>query len=475
MRIAAGPAPAGRALLALTATSVVCLASSAQAMAARGLELGFSDPAFNTSAREEALDRAVAAGGEIVRLHIDWSRVASQPPTNPANPADPAYRFADVDSSVRAASGRGLEVVLEVSRTPSWAEGIGRPADAPAGTWRPDAAAYGQFARAVATRYGGGYSPALGQPPLPRVSRYQTWNEPNLATYLTPQGDDARSDAARIYRDLLTAFYHGVKGADPANVVITAGTAPYGGNTQSGRPRTHPVTFLRELLCLNGASLADAGCSGPVPFDVLAHHPINAGDPFDHAANPNDATTPDIDRIRGVLSEAEQRGRVLPGKHPVWVTEFWWESDPPDSTYGVREKVHARYIAEALYLFWKQRVSLVLGLQLTDSPIDQAAPGDSFQTGLWFADGRAKRALTAFRFPLVAIQTRRATKVWGRSPQAGTLRIEARRGKRWKNAALLQVGAGEVFRAKVPGRKRVRVRARVGTERSLSYRATDGA
>jgi hypothetical protein len=208
-----------------------------------------------------------------------------------------------------------------------------------------------------------------------------------------------------------------------------------------------------------------------VPFDALAHHPINAGSPFAHADDPNDATTPDIGRIRDVLREAEGRGTVAPGRHPVWVTEFWWESDPPDGTYGVPAKTHARYVAEALYLFWKQKVPLALWLQLADAPIDPSAPGESFQTGLFFDDGSAKRALKAYRFPLVAIRGRRATKVWGIAPAAGRVVIERRRGKRWRRIARVEAAAGEVFRAKSRGRARIKVRARVGGERSLPYRA----
>jgi hypothetical protein len=437
------------------------------ALAARGLTVGFGDPAFRDGGRERALDLSVAAGAKVVRIGVDWSAVAPNRPLTPTNPADPAYRFAGVDAAVRAAAARGLDVLLEVGRAPAWAEGPGRPstAEARAGTWRPDPAAFGQFARAVASRYAGNFSPAPTQPALPGVSRYQAWNEPNLSAYLTPQGSADRPEAAAIYRDLLAAFADGVKSVNGGATVVTAGTAPYGGATASGSQRSHPVSFLRELFCLNG----DGGC-GQVRFDVLAHHPINAGDPFAGADDPRDATTPDLGRVRDVLREAERRGTVADGRHPVWVTEFWWETDPPDSTYGVPERVQARYTAEALYLFWKQRVPLVLGLQLADSPMDPAAPGDSFQTGLYFEDGRAKDSLKAFRFPLVAIRGKRAIRAWTRSPAGGKLRIERRRKGRWRAVERERVAAGEVFRARIKGAKRAKLRARVRGERSLRYK-----
>jgi hypothetical protein len=322
----------------------------------------------------------------------------------------------------------------------------------------------------VARRYSGAFAAGPGQPTLPRVTRYQAGNEPNLATYLTPQWNGDTPEAARIYRQLLTRFYAAVKGADQQNLVITAGTAPYG--DEPGGRRIRPLTFLRELLCLNGSSLAEAGCEARVPFDVLAHHPINAGSPFESADDPADVTTSDIGQVRKVLRKAERTGTVLPaGRHPIWVTEFWWESNPPDSQYGISEKKHARYTAEALYLFWKQRVPLALGLQLVDSPIDTAAPGNSFQTGLFFVDGRAKDALSAFRFPIVAVRDRRTTKVWGRTPAAGKLVIEHRLGQGWRPFKRLRVDRGEIFRGRLDAGGKPRVRARVRGERSLSYRA----
>lgn len=464
---------AARRIAALAAFAIAALGSSGQAAQAGQLTLGFGDPAFSGAGRDAALDLSVQADARVVRLAVGWSRVAPQRPADPANPADPAYRFAEVDAAVRTASDRGLDVLLEVSRAPGWAEGLARPADAPAGTWRPDPEAYGQFARALARRYSGAFSPGLAQPALPKVGRYQAWNEPNLTTYLSPQGDGGAPESARIYRALLTSFYAGVKSVDPGNLVVSAGTSPYGGTTQGGRPRSHPVEFVRELLCLNGGSLAEAGCDGPVPLDVLAHHPINAGRPFDSAENPADATTPDIGRIRNVLRDAERKGRVSAGSHPIWVTEFWWESNPPDDVYGVPEKTQARYISEALYLFWKQRVPVVLGLQLADAPIDGADPGSTFQTGLFFADGTPKDSLTAWRFPLVAVRGERASKVWGVAPATGRLALEVRRKARWRSAGRVRVRAGKVFRDSVPGRGRVKVRARVGSERSLPYKAAE--
>ena len=451
------------------ATVLVALGAGVSPASGRGLILGFGDRAFKEAGREVALDRAVSANAQFARINVAWSSVAPTRPANPANPADPAYRFAEIDNAIRAAASRGLTVLLEVGNAPPWAEGPNRPSfdEARAGTWRPDPAAYGQFARAVATRYSGAFSPGIGQAPLPAVARFQAGNEPNLATYLTPQWSGGRLEAARLYRELLTSFYEGIKAISPGATVVTAGTGPYG--EDPGGRRSRPLAFLREMLCLNGSSLSAAGCSRPVPFDVLAHHPINAFQPFRSADHPDDATTPDIGEVRNLLRRAERAGRVRPaGAHPIWVTEFWWESNPPDQRYGVPERTQARYIAEALYLFWKQRVPVALGLQVADDPIDGSNPGDTFQTGLLFADGRPKDALTAFRFPVVATKKRRKTHVWGRAPVAGRVTIQFRRDGRWRTAKRVAVREDEVFyeRVRAAGRS---VRARAAGAQSLPY------
>lgn len=70
--------------------------------------------------------------------------------------------------------------MFTIYSAPDYAEGADRPATATPGSWRPDPAAFGAFAEAVARRYSG----ANG---LPRVRYFEAWNEPNLDVYLAPQ------------------------------------------------------------------------------------------------------------------------------------------------------------------------------------------------------------------------------------------------------------------------------------------------
>ena len=130
-------------------------------------------------------------GATIVRVNLVWSQVApADPPSsfNPADPASPGYNWSAVDASVRDLTSQGLQVLLNISGAPTWAEGPGPPPDVQPGTWRPDPAQFASFATAAALRYDGRFPDPLHPGAfLPRVRYWQPWNEPNLAIYLSPQ------------------------------------------------------------------------------------------------------------------------------------------------------------------------------------------------------------------------------------------------------------------------------------------------
>jgi len=42
-------------------------------------------------------------------------------------------------------------------------------------------------------------------------------------------------------------------------------------------------------------------------------------------------STPDVKNVVEVLRKAENANTpATPGRHDVWLTEFWWETSPPD-------------------------------------------------------------------------------------------------------------------------------------------------
>jgi hypothetical protein len=376
----------------------------------------------------------VSAGAGTVLIPVNWAGVASQRPLLPQSPADPAYRFARLDRQVTAATAAGLRVILDFTHAPVWAEGPDRPASAPPGTWRPDPAAVGDFAHALAARYSGSFSPSVVGSPLPRVRYFEVWNEPNLLIYLTPQWRGKAPASPELYRQMLNSAYAGIKAAQPGAVVVTAGTGPYG--ESRGVARMRPMLFWRRLLCLR-EGLRPASCPVKARFDVLAHHPIDtAGGPRDPSLAAGDISMPELHKLRGLLRAAERERTIEPsGDRPLWATEFWWVSDPPNTRFGVPLPRFARWMEEGLYEMWRQGASVAINLEVRDAPYRANGALAYGQGGLFFNGGRKKRrAFTAFSFPFLA-HRRGAHRVvaWGKSPVTGTLSIERRQRGRWRD------------------------------------------
>ncbi len=459
-------------------------ALAASAAQARPFELGLTDPLFSSEDSAERglwLDRADAVGAQNVLPGALWGGIAPANPSagfDPSDPADPEYDFSGVDATVAAALAKGLDPMLLVTGAPLWAEGRNRPADtsgAPLGTWKPRPAELKRFAKAIARRYSGSFDdPRDAVGPLPRVRDFQLWAEPNLSTYLNPQFEGKKPVAARHYRKMLRAFYAGIHSAPGKQRVVTGGTAPYGDVPGNDSQRTQPALFWREVLCLKakGRKLKKGRCKKPAKFDVLAHHPINVGGPFRKALNGDDVSTPDIDKLKRILRRAKRSGRVLPrGRKPIWATEIWWDSKPPDPR-GVPDAKHAAYVAESFYVLWRQGVERVVWFLIRDQRQNGRTHGGTPESGLYLLDGEPKLAARAYAFPFVADKSRRGrTRLWGVAPQRGRVSIQRRSGRGWKTIKRTRAkGSSRVFQART-GKRSGRFRALQAGDRSLTYRA----
>lgn len=412
---------------------MAALAALAPSAAATDVAVGFLDDSRFASSeatvRSDWLTRASAVGAQKVRLNLRWARVAeSEPPPERADdPSWPGYVWGTLDEAVRDAAERGLSPIITFLDAPSWAQRGDAPPSADAGTWRPDPAALQAFARAVGRRYSGTFSPE-GRAALPAVRAWQSWNEPNLASYLAPQwvriAGRWRAESPRLYRGLHAAVYRGLKSVSQENVVATGGTAPFGDLSPGGR-RIMPARFVREFLCIE-----PAGCQTP-KLDALSHHPYGVGGPHRRALNRDDVTIPDLGKLQRLL----RRARLTV---PIWVTEFSWDSSPSDPD-GVPEQRHARWLAGSLYEFWRRNVQIAIWLGIGDqAPVPSF--GSSYQSGVYLMDGRPKPAARAMGFPFVGEPLSRGqVRIWGMTPRpTGTVTIERRRGRGWRKISTLQ-------------------------------------
>jgi hypothetical protein len=475
------------ALLAITAL-LAALAIPTAASATRPLTTGFSGgdqfQGGDTSQRDLWLDRTADAGAGIVRLAVDWpGLVTPTKPPDPTNPGSSSYDFAGLDATITAAESHGLKVLLSINRTPTWAEGPNRPSSATPGTWEPNPSDVGDFAQAIASRYSGNF---MG---LPAVQAIEVWDEPNSSDWLTPQFTGKSFTGADIYRDMLNAAYKSIKSVNPNVQVVVGGTAPYGdppgGPYPASGGRARPVQFWQHVLCVKPVKtkkkkkgtkpapvkyVRTPGCSGPVNFDVFGHHPIDntGGGPLKSGPSPYDASTPDLGRVVSVLRGAEKAGTTNGGKHPVWVSEFWWDSKPPNPV-GAKLATQARWVEQSLYLFWKAGASLAINFQIADNNLRPNVHA-GFQSGVYFMDGRPKPSLTAFRFPFVTNRTTRTKlEAWGKAPESGKLLIQRQQGSRWLTVKKLAVTKGGVFDTTLRLSGKQRLRAKVGGSTSLVW------
>jgi len=292
---------------------------------------------------------------------------------------------------------------------------------------------------------------------------------------LGPQFDGNTPVGFDVYRPMLSAFYSSLKAANPNNVVVTGGTAPYGGLTPARGltyQRMQPLTFWRGLVCLSSgkgkkgkkkrrtSTLTPVpGCSPP-HFDVAAHHPINVGAPTRHALNADDASTPDIGRIRRIL-------RASVGSKPIWATEIWWNSNPPGR--GVSLKTQARYLEQSFYVLWKQNVSNIFWFEVRDAIQDNRNPIPT--CGVFFRDGRPKPSLRAYQFPFVTERVSKTrVRAWGLAPAGGKVVIGTGSGKHFHRLRTLKAGSNRVFYGTLRLRGRARLSARQGSTSSLIWR-----
>ena len=440
--------------------------------------------------RQVTLTRIRETGASVVRIPVDWAdTVTADPPADfdARDPASPAYRFARIDASVVSATSAGLTPLLVVSHAPAFAEASDRWPYAYRGSWAPNPAALEAFAAALAQRYDGAFpNPLTPGETLPRVGLLQAWNEPNLARYLEPQWVAEHGHwsafSPPLYRQMLNAFYAGVKSIQPRDLVVSAGVAPDG--DPAGVGRMAPVRFLRGLLCLPAparpARRARVSCPDPAHFDVLAFHPLSVGDPDRPAASSLDVSISDAAKITGLLGQAEKLHTALPGvPKPVWVTELNWESGP-GSARGVPADLQARWVSRALHRLWVAGVSLVQWQFLIDpypgvrantptgGTIEYPRPAGLYSAGPGGDPERAvpKPFLRGFSFPFDPLRVdRRRVRIWAlltRPRQPVLLQREARGGA-WPTIAHLQADRDGVLNVLIALRGRARVRLLSGT------------
>lgn len=366
-----------RALVVLAAAGAAALALAAPASAAPGARYGIQDDAWllgGPGSLERRIDVLERLGVDIVRYTLRWDEVARRRPRRPRSASDPAYSWRTPDAVLAGLRERRIGALVTILGAPRWANG-GR-----SWQWAPiSGKAFGDFAYAAARRYRW-------------VRDWLVWNEPNQRRWLRP------TIPAVYVRQLLNPAYGEIHRAIRGARVGGGATAP-----RANVGGMSPVVWIRGMA-LAGARL-DAYAHHPYPSRPRWETPWTGG--CRHCATITMAT------LERLLDEVD---RGFGGKR-IWLTEYGYQTNPPDRLVGVSQALQARFLAEgALRAYRAPRVDMLIHFLVRD---DRFLPG--WQSGLYSGTGARKLAARAFPLPLAQVSRRGVrTVLWGQvRPRAG--------------------------------------------------------
>jgi hypothetical protein len=224
--------------------------------------------------------------------------------------------------------------------------------------------------------------------------------------------------------------------------VAGGGTAPRG--STGG---VSPVAWIAGMHAAHAR--LDAYAHNPYPLDPRRETPLTGG--CGHCTTITMAT---IGKLVTLVARDFGSARI-------WLTEYGYQSNPPDTFLGVSLAQQARYIGEGAYAaYHAPRVDLLIHFLYRDEP-DLAR----FQSGLVTLANVPKPAFSAFELPLAQI-SRIGTRavLWGqlRAPAAdSTAELELQLGSSWQTLATIHASPGGFFgwTGALPHGSQVRVHA----------------
>ena len=404
------------ALLALGAVT------APKAHAAPGVRYGLTDDAWlaqGPGTLESRLKRLDALGVHVVRFTLRWDQVAASKPAAPTNPADEAYDWSGPDVILDGLRAHGIQPLLQVYGTPSWANGGGAANSAPTSP-----TSIRDFATAAGRHYRW-------------VKRWLIWNEPNQVRWLRP------TTAAIYTTRLLNPAYTALHAAVPGVQVGGGGTAPRGSTGGIS-----PVAWLKAMHAAHAR--LDAYAHNPYPLDPKRESPLTGG-----CAQCTTITMATINRLVSLVGADFPRARI-------WLSEYGYQTNPPDRLLGVSPALQARYVGEGAYAAYRTpRVELLIHFLYRDEPNVAR-----FQSGLVTLANKAKPAYNAFQLPLAQISRSGArAALWGqlRAPGATSARLERQVGSAWRTVATIRRGTSGFFRVTVTLPRGTQVRVHAGS------------
>jgi hypothetical protein len=366
-----------RVVVAAFAVALLCVPTAG---AARGMLVGLLDEAALYDEPTSVFPLMQQARTQVLRVNLYWGGrigVANSRPARATDPDDPAYDWTLYDRTVNYAAQHKIRILFSIYGTPAWAN-RGAGLNVPPRT----IADLNNFAYAAAKRYSGLYLAPDGRS-LPPVKLWMAWNEPNLSIGLKHQfrrvGGRWVMQSALDYTKICNAVYGGVHRTLIRGEKVACGaTAPRGNNSPtSSRPTISPLAFMRALKS-----------AGLRKFDAYAHHPYYGGKTETPTSKPStNAVT--MGNINTLIAELTR----LWGNKRLWITEYGYQTNPPDRAFGVSYAKQAAYMKQAYAIGRKNpRIDMMLWFLLRDEP-----RLGGWQSGLLTRTGQKKPAFNAFR------------------------------------------------------------------------------
>jgi hypothetical protein len=396
----------------VTAATTTFLATAPAVSASPNVHYGIQDDAWLTTgdgALSSRLDTLQRLGVDVVRFSLRWNEIAA------AGPDQAGWDWSGPDAVLAGLRSRGIAPVVTLVGAPSWANGGRAP------NWAPrSGASFAAFAGAAARRY-------------PWVRYWTIWNEPNQPLSFRP------TRPATYVRVLLNPAYAAIHAVIPRALVAGGVTAP-----RANVNGIDPISWIRGMRAAHAR------------FDVYAHHPYPGSPretPFSGGCGTCSAIT--MANLPVLLAEL---GRDF-GPKRVWLTEYGYQTNPPDRFFGVSPLQQATFIGlAAVRAYELPRVDMLIQFMYRDEP-DIGA----WQSGLVTTSGVPKPALAAFALPLTQV-ARAGSRValWGQvRPGSGPqpYRLQAFRRGAWRSLpAAASTSARGFFRATIVAPRGLRVR-----------------
>ena len=359
--------------------------SAGTARASTFAQYGVQDDAWLMYGAGSVDDRVATLqtlGTHIVRLSIRWDEVERTQGTRDWG------QYGVVLDALHAAK---IPAVVTLWGSPRWANGGHAP------NWLPTHG-FGLFAYAASKRF-------------PWVRQWTAWNEPNTRVYSIPVSP------SQYTKRVLNPAYVYLHRANRANKVAGGVTSPRG--TASGMS---PLRFMQGMHAAHAK--LDAYAQNPYPGS-RRETPLR--DPCTWC------TTFNMARLSLIRSNVT---RYFGARKPVWLTEYGYQTNPPDRILGVSPALQAQYLGEAAMRVYKQAgVTMLIHFMVRD---DTAVAG--WQSGFFTTGGTAKPSYRAFQLPLAQISRRGTrTTLWGQvRPGSGRRPYTL---QRWSGRGWARVGS----------------------------------